>query len=60
LTPEYILNNWTDEELELMVEKLSKRKQREAKTYSGETEDTEVSIDQMVNDLGIQHIKKED
>lgn len=29
LTPEYILDNWTDEELNLMIEKLAERKNRE-------------------------------
>ncbi len=29
LTPEYILNNWTEEELNLMVEKLIERKKRQ-------------------------------
>jgi len=26
LTPEYIVNNWSDEELDLMMEKLAERK----------------------------------
>ena len=30
LTPEYILDNWTDEEFALMVEKLVERKKRQA------------------------------
>jgi len=29
VTPEYIINNWTDEKLDLMVEKLIERKKRE-------------------------------
>lgn len=29
LPPDYIVNNWTDELLDLMVEKLVERKQRE-------------------------------
>lgn len=29
LSPDYIVNNWTDELLNLMVEKLTERKQRE-------------------------------
>lgn len=31
LTPEYIINNWTDELFDLMVEKLIERKLRRAK-----------------------------
>ena len=30
VTPDYIVNNWTDELLNLMMEKLVERKQREA------------------------------
>jgi len=29
IPPEYIFNNWTDEELNLMIEKLVERKERE-------------------------------
>ena len=29
ITPEYIINNWTDEKFELMVSKLTERKERE-------------------------------
>ena len=29
ITPDYIVNNWTDELLDLMVEKLVERKKRE-------------------------------
>ena len=29
ITPDYIVNNWTDELLDLMVEKMVERKQRE-------------------------------
>jgi len=30
LPPDYILDNWTDEQFNLMIEKLIERKQREA------------------------------
>ena len=39
LTPEYILNNWTDEELDLMLEKLTERKGREKRAMGGEEEE---------------------
>ena len=29
ITPDYILNNWTDEQLDLYIEKLVERKKRE-------------------------------
>ncbi len=32
VAPDYIINNWTDELFDLMVEKLVERKQREPKT----------------------------
>jgi len=31
ITPDYIVNNWTDELFDLMLEKLAERKQREVK-----------------------------
>ena len=31
MTPEYIINNWTHEKLELMIEKLAERRQRVVK-----------------------------
>ncbi len=31
VTPDYIVNNWTDELLDLMMEKLAERRQRENK-----------------------------
>lgn len=34
MTPDYIVNNWTDEFLDLMVEKLTERKERERQTRS--------------------------
>jgi len=37
LSPDYIVNNWTDELLDLMVEKLVERKQREAQAISGDS-----------------------
>lgn len=30
LAPEYIIDNWTDEKLDLMIEKLTERKTRES------------------------------
>jgi len=41
--PDYIVNNWTDELLELMSEKLRDRKEREAKAMRTGEEPTEVS-----------------
>lgn len=35
LTPEWVLDNWTSEELALMVEKLAERKQREVEAIKG-------------------------
>jgi len=40
LPPDYILNNWTDELLNLMVEKLAERKKREAQPRSTGGSDT--------------------
>ncbi len=40
ITPEYIINNWTDEKLALMIEKLAERKKGELgkdNTVSAET-----------------------
>jgi len=35
VTPDYICNNWTDEQLELYVEKLIERKERESNAVKG-------------------------
>lgn len=43
ITPDYIINNWTDELLELMSDKLSERKEREQKALDGKPQTTEVS-----------------
>ena len=43
ITPDYIVNNWTDELLELMSEKLRDRKEREAKAMRTGEDPTEVS-----------------
>lgn len=42
-TPNYIVNNWTDELLTLMIEKLSERKDRELRALKGKTSNNEVS-----------------
>ncbi len=44
ITPDYIVNNWTDELLNLMVEKLSERKEREKKAIEGKP-DNKVSTE---------------
>jgi hypothetical protein len=54
LTPEYILANWTDEELDLMVEKLVERKEREADAMSGRHPSARVvSDEQFFREAGI-------
>lgn len=49
LPPDYIVNNWTEELLNLMVEKLTERKQRETKAIeksgSQTPKDQSVSIE---------------
>jgi len=35
VTPDYIVNNWTDELFDLMVHKLKERKKREVDALSG-------------------------
>jgi hypothetical protein len=54
LTPEYINENWTDEEFTLMVEKLNGRKQREidAMQSRGSETDTMVSDAELFKELG--------
>lgn len=39
ITPDYILNNWSDELFNLMLRKLNERKQRESESYDGSGED---------------------
>jgi len=38
ITPDYIANNWTDELLDLMVEKLVERKKQENQATKGKPE----------------------
>ena len=35
ITPDYVINNWTDELLDLMIEKLTERKEREKQVAEG-------------------------
>ena len=44
LTPEWILDNWTNEEFTLMVEKLAARKQREAEASKGDSKERAVTV----------------
>jgi len=37
VTPDYIINNWSDELLDLMIEKLTERKNRATRPASGDT-----------------------
>lgn len=39
ITPDYIINNWTDELLDLMCEKLAERKKREMNAIKGKAQD---------------------
>jgi len=42
ITPDYIVNNWTDELLNLMLEKLIERKKRELDAIQGNKVDDKV------------------
>jgi len=57
LPPGYIIENWTDELLALMCEKLVERKQREADAIKGTSSDggdtpREVSVDELLHTAG--------
>jgi hypothetical protein len=53
LTPEWIFDNWTDEELTLMLDKLVARKLELAKAYQGKsTEPEKISDTEMFSRLG--------
>ena len=43
VTPDYILDHWTDELFNLMVEKLAERKEREANAIKGRSSSPKVS-----------------
>jgi len=50
ITPEWVLDNWTNEELTLMVEKLAERKRRESDAYKGVSrESAKVSDTELFN-----------
>jgi len=42
LPPDYIIDNWTDEKLDLMVEKLVERKRRELDAVRGYSTDAKL------------------
>ena len=54
MSPEYIFDNWTDEILGLMCQKLSERKEREVKALKGENPSTsgKVSDSQLFKQMG--------
>jgi hypothetical protein len=53
LTPEWIFDNWTDEELTLMLDKLVARKLELAKAYQGKSiEPEKISDTEMFARLG--------
>ncbi len=55
VTPDYILNNWTEELFNLMVEKLVERKERETEAIksrsSGDTKVSDKALFQKANNL---------
>ena len=53
LPPDYIVANWTDEMLELMIGKLVQRKKREADVISGKSSGRVVSDDQLFSEIGV-------
>lgn len=48
VTPDYIVNNWTDELLNLMIEKLVERKERE----TAKAPDSSVSVEMLAAQSG--------
>ena len=51
VTPDYIVNNWTEELLDLMVQKLAERKQKESEAMKSGT-DKKVSDKALFNRMG--------
>jgi len=56
LTPEYIIDNWTDEKFDLMVSKLFDRKIKEKEAIEGK-QTNKVSEEQLFRMPGIKHIR---
>ena len=56
ITPDYIVNNWTDEQFTLMCEKLTERKKRELDAMQGKKTST-VSDKALLAKMGIK-VKK--
>lgn len=56
-TPEYIVNNWTDEELDLMVIKLAERKIREKAEAMGAKVEPKPSEEAFFRQAGIRYKK---
>lgn len=57
MTPEYIIEHWTDEMLSLMVEKLAERKARIARAWRGEGEAESTSEVEFFRRAGIKYIQ---
>ena len=55
LTPEYIIDNWTDEKFNLMVEKLVDRKTRESDAMKGHTVSVETLASQSHGMIEVKH-----
>jgi len=49
-TPDYIVNNWTDELLVLMVDKLSERKRRELDATKGSSTSSKFAGKEVISD----------
>jgi len=52
ITPDYIENHWTDELLNLMIEKLEERKEKEHMALSGHGDGDNVSDTELFKQLG--------
>jgi len=50
--PDYIINNWTEEMLELMSDKLVERKERENQALRGSSSSAKVSDATLFNQAG--------
>ena len=50
VTPDYVVANWTEELLELMLDKLIERKKREVAAIRGHSVDQEPTGDNVISD----------
>ena len=57
MSPDYIVSNWSNEMLLLMVDKLAERRRKESEAYSGKPNVNSIPEEQFFKQAGIKVVK---